>query len=62
MRWRGGGGGVVVQAAAVRQVGGRLVAAGLAADEEIDRHPADVAGGRLDLVTFPTISAWGHRP
>ncbi|MBM9506539.1 methyltransferase domain-containing protein [Actinacidiphila acididurans] len=52
----------VLEAATVRQVRGRLVAAGLATDEEIDRHLADVTAGRLDLTTSPMISAWGRRP
>ncbi|BAU87288.1 methyltransferase [Streptomyces laurentii] len=52
----------VLEAATVRQVRGKLVAAGLATDEEIDRHLANVDAGRLDLATSPMISAWGRRP
>lgn len=52
----------VLEAATVRQVRDRLVAAGLATDEEIDRHLASVTSGRLDLTTSPLISAWGRRP
>lgn len=52
----------VLEAATVRQIRHRLVAEGLATDEEIDRHLANVATGRLDLATAPMISAWGHRP
>ncbi|MFF3562618.1 methyltransferase domain-containing protein [Streptomyces sp. NPDC002574] len=52
----------VLEAATVRQIRGRLVAAGLATDEEIDRHLANVATGTLDLATAPMISAWGRRP
>ncbi|MGZ2359299.1 methyltransferase domain-containing protein [Streptomyces sp. 372A] len=52
----------VLEAATVRQIRGRLVAAGLATDEEIDRHLANVGTGRLDLATAPMISAWGRRP
>ncbi|MEU2608981.1 methyltransferase domain-containing protein [Streptomyces albus] len=51
-----------LEAATVRQVRGKLVAAGLATDEEIDRHLAHVVAGRLDLATSPMISAWGRRP
>ncbi|MFB6808026.1 class I SAM-dependent methyltransferase [Streptomyces sp. NPDC056387] len=51
-----------LEAATVRQVRDRLVEAGLATDEEIDRHLAAVASGRLDLTTSPMISAWGRRP
>lgn len=52
----------VLEAATVRQIRGLLVAEGLATDEEIDRHLASVATGRLDLATAPLISAWGWRP
>lgn len=52
----------VLEAATVRQIRGRLVAAGLATDEEIDRHLANVSSGRLDLATAPMVSAWGRRP
>lgn len=52
----------VLEAATVRQIRGRLVAAGLATDEEIDRHLANVATGLLDLATAPMVSAWGRRP
>ena len=38
------------------------MAAGLATDEEIDRHLAGVDAGRLDLATSPMISAWGRTP
>lgn len=52
----------VLESATVRQVRDRLVAAGLATDEDIDRHLANIAAGRLDLATSPMISAWGRRP
>ncbi|THA68665.1 methyltransferase domain-containing protein [Streptomyces sp. A0958] len=52
----------VLEAATVRQIRGRLVEAGLATDEEIERHLANVATGHLDLATAPMISAWGRRP
>ncbi|MBC3841433.1 methyltransferase domain-containing protein [Streptacidiphilus sp. 4-A2] len=51
----------VLEAATVRQIRGRLVAAGLATDEEIERHLASVATGLLDLATAPLVSAWGRR-
>ncbi|MCM2577227.1 methyltransferase domain-containing protein [Streptomyces meridianus] len=51
-----------LEAATVRQVRGRLVAAGLATDAEIDEHLANVARGDMDLATGPMISAWGRRP
>jgi SAM-dependent methyltransferase len=52
----------VLEAATVAQVRDRLVAAGLATDEEIDEHLANVATGRLDLATSPMVSAWGRAP
>lgn len=51
-----------LEAATVRQIRTRLVSAGLATDQEIDRHLANVSTGRLDLATSPMISAWGRRP
>lgn len=50
-----------LEAATVRHIRGRLVAAGLASDEEIDGHLANVAAGGLDLATSPMISAWGRK-
>ncbi|MFF7411755.1 class I SAM-dependent methyltransferase [Streptomyces lydicus] len=52
----------VLESATVRQIRGRLVAAGLATEEEIERHLANVASGTLDLTTAPMVSAWGRRP
>jgi SAM-dependent methyltransferase len=51
----------VLEAATVRQIRSRLVVAGLATDQEIDQHLANVATGRLDLATAPMVSAWGRR-
>lgn len=50
-----------LEAATVRQIRDRLVAAGLATDEEIDRHLAGVEAGHMDLATAPMISAWGRK-
>ncbi|MFF4183380.1 class I SAM-dependent methyltransferase [Streptomyces sp. NPDC001691] len=52
----------VLEAATVRQVRDQLVDRGLASDDDIERHLASVAAGRLDLATSPMISAWGRRP
>lgn len=52
----------VLEEATVHQVRDKLVAAGLATDEDIDRHLANIAAGDLDLATSPMISAWGRRP
>ncbi|MFE9447599.1 methyltransferase domain-containing protein [Streptomyces sp. NPDC006739] len=51
-----------LETATVRQIRNRLVTAGLATDEDIDRHLANVAAGGMDLATAPMISAWGHKP
>ncbi|MET8949387.1 methyltransferase domain-containing protein [Streptomyces sp. NPDC004393] len=50
-----------LESATVRQIRDRLVAAGLATDEEIDRHLSHVASGPMDLATSPLISAWGRK-
>jgi SAM-dependent methyltransferase len=50
-----------LESATVRQIRDRLVTAGLATDEEIDRHLANVASGTMDLATAPMISAWGYK-
>lgn len=50
-----------LESATVRQIRDRLVTAGLATNEEIDRHLANVATGTMDLATAPMISAWGRK-
>ncbi|WP_055491929.1 methyltransferase domain-containing protein [Streptomyces sp. TP-A0356] len=50
-----------LEAATVRQIRDRLVDAGLATNEEIDRHLSHVASGATDLATAPMISAWGRK-
>ncbi|MFL4903456.1 methyltransferase domain-containing protein [Streptomyces sp. MMS24-I2-30] len=50
-----------LESATVRQIRDRLVTAGLATDEDIDQHLANVAGGGMDLATAPMISAWGRK-
>ncbi|MEV5353049.1 methyltransferase [Streptomyces sp. NPDC052693] len=45
----------------IRQIRDQLVGAGLATDQEIDRHLANVTSGALDLATPPMISAWGRK-
>ncbi|WP_190093814.1 class I SAM-dependent methyltransferase [Streptomyces melanogenes] len=52
----------VLEDATVRQIRHHLIERGLATGEEIERHLANVAAGRLDLATAPMISAWGRRP
>jgi SAM-dependent methyltransferase len=52
----------VLERATVEQIRGQLVAAGLANDEEIDRHLRNIDAGGLDFATSPMISAWGRNP
>jgi hypothetical protein len=40
----------------------QLLSKGLATEDEIARHLAAVAAGRLDLAQPPMISCWGRRP
>lgn len=51
----------LLEQATVAQIRARLVGAGLATDDDIDQHLANVAAGILDLATSPMISAWGRR-
>lgn len=51
-----------LERATVHQVRDKLVAAGAATEEEIDRHLANIAAGGLDLATAPMVSARGRRP
>ncbi|CAM5686062.1 Methyltransferase OS=Streptomyces fumanus OX=67302 GN=GCM10018772_65770 PE=4 SV=1 [Streptomyces fumanus] len=50
-----------LETATIRQVRDQLVRAGLATDQDIDRHLANVASGSMDLATAPMISAWGRK-
>ncbi|MER5910247.1 methyltransferase domain-containing protein [Streptomyces sp. NPDC001982] len=50
-----------LEAATVRQIRDQLVTAGLATDQDIDQHLANVASGSMDLATAPMISAWGRK-
>ncbi|MDH6216236.1 methyltransferase domain-containing protein [Streptomyces pseudovenezuelae] len=50
-----------LESATVRQIREQLVTAGIATDEDIDRHLANVAAGNMDLATAPMISAWGRK-
>ncbi len=51
-----------LERATVEQIRARLVSAGLATDDEIERHLSTVATGNLDLATSPMVSAWGRKP
>jgi hypothetical protein len=38
-----------------------LITSGMATEEELEQHLADVDAGRLDLAAFPVVSAWGRK-
>ncbi|GGJ26258.1 methyltransferase [Streptomyces brasiliensis] len=50
-----------LETATVQQIRDQLVTAGLATDQDIDQHLANVATGSMDLATAPMISAWGRK-
>ena len=51
-----------LQRTMIERVRERLITAGLATQDELDRHLADIAAGWLDLAAFPVVSAWGRKP
>jgi protein-L-isoaspartate O-methyltransferase len=53
---------VELERATTEQLRDRLLAAGLATAEEIDRHLTNVSGELVDLATSPMVTAWGRRP
>ena len=53
---------VELERATIQQIRGRLLAAGLATEEEIEQHLANLSTGLLDVATSPLITAWGRRP
>lgn len=52
----------VLELATVEQIRSRLTEAGLATDEEIVQHLANVRAGGMDFATSPLVSAWGRKP
>lgn len=50
-----------LETATIQLIRDQLIANDIATSEEIDRHLANVAAGRLDLSQPPMISAWGRR-
>jgi SAM-dependent methyltransferase len=50
-----------LETATITMIGDDLIAHGVATSEDVDRHLATVATGRLDLAQPPMISAWGRR-
>ncbi|TDV47900.1 class I SAM-dependent methyltransferase [Actinophytocola oryzae] len=52
----------VLEAATVQHVRDQLLAEGLATREEIATHLGNLAGGDLDLMLAPMITAWGRKP
>jgi hypothetical protein len=53
--------GAALDAANVMQVRDGLVAQGRATADEVERHLAALAEGRLDIAVPPLVSAWGRR-
>ncbi|MFD3503148.1 methyltransferase domain-containing protein [Streptomyces sp. NPDC058676] len=51
-----------LESATIRQIRDQLVTAGIATDQDIDRHLTNVASGSMDLATAPMISSWGRKP
>jgi SAM-dependent methyltransferase len=51
-----------LERATIDQIRGPLTAAGLATDEEIEQHLANLDAGLLDPATSPLITARGRRP
>jgi SAM-dependent methyltransferase len=53
---------VPLELATIGLIRAELVEHGIATDEEVERHLANVASGRLDLAQPRMISAWGRKP
>jgi len=51
-----------LEIANVRQVAAGLVGQGHVSADELEAHLGAVAGGELDIVAPPLVSAWGRRP
>jgi SAM-dependent methyltransferase len=51
-----------LETATINLIREQLVAAGIATNDEVDRHLANVAAGELDLAQPPMIAARGRRP
>jgi SAM-dependent methyltransferase len=51
-----------LETATISLIAAQLVENDIASPEDIDRHLANVASGRLDLTQPPMIAAWGRRP
>lgn len=58
----GGPAAVELERAGIAQIREALVAAGLAAESEIERHLDNLSTGLLDPATSPLVTAWGRRP
>ncbi len=50
-----------LELATIEMLRSSLVAKGHATDDEVERHVANVAAGRVEVVTAPMIAAWGRR-
>lgn len=52
----------VLEAASVRHARDQLLGAGLATEEEIQRHLGNLNRGDVDLMFAPMITTWGRKP
>ncbi|MFG2548921.1 methyltransferase [Streptomyces sp. NPDC048581] len=50
-----------LESATIREIRDQLVTAGVATDQDIDRHLANITTGGIDLAAIPMISAWGRK-
>jgi hypothetical protein len=63
VRFRLGGPDTIrLQRTMIARRGGRMTAAGLVTQDEIDQHLADLSAGGLDLAAYPVVSVWGRKP
>ena len=51
-----------LETATINLIRDQLLDHGIATEDEIARHLANVAAGMLDLAQPPMISCWGRRP
>jgi SAM-dependent methyltransferase len=51
-----------LESSTIQRLRTALVTAGLATDEDIDRHLANLSSGAMDIAATPLVSAWGRRP
>ncbi|SDN90630.1 Methyltransferase domain-containing protein [Streptomyces sp. cf386] len=50
-----------LESATISEIRDQLVTAGVATDQDIDHHLANITTGGIDLAATPMISAWGRK-